>query len=401
MDRPSWNDTLRAAVSSCCASIPCFPRRSSPADDADGQQHYAPLGPDWSIAARRARADELEGLLRDEDRHHGDGADIDAAADADAISLHSHLGPRGRARVPPRTPRHISLWGWNLFGVGRKPASGGVQLPAGSADPLHRAEGSVRRRDSEESTAALLSRAAMDPTPETLTEDQVERRARRKARKEMKRLARALRESGASSNQLLFDADESPAASPDPRDLSHQFMPTPQMVPHVDEDPEGEADLDGAVYARAAPRASLNGSQSRSSGRSSTSGSGSIPYSPSPLSGFARHSLQPPPPKARKTKSKKSKSSATSSTLGPESPTFGAFVAAPSKTFDGTPGEFDGTPGGLDDGFDGTPGSLASPDGTPVLPWEAFPREAMPSPGLSRPANRARSSSGAFLANMS
>ncbi|KAJ7282335.1 hypothetical protein C8J57DRAFT_1499325 [Mycena rebaudengoi] len=100
----SWTDSLRFAVSSC---LPCLAAPALSLPDSSPP----------SYAVRRARADELETLLQPSD------AD-DPAADADAISLHSHLGPRGRRKPTPRTPRHITLFGYSLFG--RPP---GVQLP--------------------------------------------------------------------------------------------------------------------------------------------------------------------------------------------------------------------------------------------------------------------------------
>ncbi|KAJ7049831.1 hypothetical protein C8F01DRAFT_723521 [Mycena amicta] len=392
---PSWTDTLRAAVASSCSCLPCL--RTPPTDD-DEQDEQDPLTPQGSFAARRARADELEGLLADHDHEHDD-----TAADADAISLHSHLGRRGRRRVPPSTPRHISLWGWNLFGTGK---GKGVKLAEEGADPLHRGSASRSR-----STTDLLAAAASELGPEQLTEEDVERRARRKARKDMRRMARAI----AAQNQL-DEAVVMPPPSPHPRipaPFLHISNP-PQAAVAVDDD--DDADLDGLAYARRGPReaglSASGGSQthSRSSGRSSGSGSNRPPYSPTPY-----HDGQPqiPIPKthttssAKKSKSKsrstRSKSSATSSTLAspstavfPSSPLnpasredFGAFVHANAKTtldtdFDGTPGGFESD--GAEGDFDGTPGGFPSAN-----EWEReVVREALPSPGLSSAGGRAR-----------
>ncbi|KAK7050230.1 hypothetical protein R3P38DRAFT_3387068 [Favolaschia claudopus] len=246
MDKPSWNDTLRATLGSCLTCLPCAHPTPTTSNDSDDDE-YAPSNSVRGV--RRARPDELEGLLADAHSSHSSSADGDegwrdqgdAAADADAISLHSHLGPRGRRRVPPRTPKHISLWGFNLFGSGVR--RGGVALE-GADDALSRprqqqppsqaqSQGQEhrptrttkrsRKRDHGRSTDDLLARVALDPAPMPLsdadvalrarasssasllspssqppssadTEDPDERRARRKARKEMRRLAAALAE---------------------------------------------------------------------------------------------------------------------------------------------------------------------------------------------------------------
>ncbi|KAJ7093388.1 hypothetical protein B0H15DRAFT_799191 [Mycena belliarum] len=381
MDKPSWNDTLRASFATC---LPCF--SSSSSGDSDTENERIPGPGVASYAIRRARADELEGLLAD--TH----ADADDAADADAISLHSHLGPRGRRRIPPRTPRHIALWGFNLFGRGR------VELPLDAAgEPLHRPQSAnattdraeAQRRRSAERTAGLLARAAADagdaPTP--LSDADIERRARRRARKEMRRLAAAVAQQ---DEQFALQVD-SPLTPSAHRGIPAPFLPSP--APHPEhgadalaqmraQDDEDAADLDGGMYARLTPRAGAGGG-SRSSGRSSNSGSGAHERGSAGSGGYepvgAPHGM---PPKKTKKRSKKSKSSATSSTLAsPRQEDFGAFA----PVFDGAQGEFDGTPGGLDAGFgarvefegdqefDGTPGGLGG-----------VAREALPSSGLSK-----------------
>ncbi|KAJ7616345.1 hypothetical protein DFH06DRAFT_1307113 [Mycena polygramma] len=381
MDKPTWNDTLRAALGSC---VPCLACSSSShtGGNPDSDDEHDETG---VHGVRRARSDELEGLLRDSSSASGDEGwrDDDAAADADAISLHSHLGARGRRRPPPRTPRHIALWGFNLFGAGKR----GVALEGGD-EALHPSRSAARtsnpnasastpnphpnpnasasdataptktkRRGStaRTSTSDLLARAALEasPTPlQDVTEADVERRARRKARKEMRRLAAALAaeaespspspslpEDGAVYDGLPHGAHPHPhlAFHPAPSPTGHRGIPSPFMNMNVSppqgqaaadadalahlaqQDDEDAADLDGISYARLAPR-SKGGSQSasRSSGRSSGSGSGSYAYSytqmgaPQQLEGL-------PPPKPKK-RSKKSKSSATSSTLASLSP---------------------------------------------------------------------------------
>ncbi|KAJ7167300.1 hypothetical protein C8R43DRAFT_1160770 [Mycena crocata] len=386
MDRPSWTDTLRASLASC---IPCLTHSSVSAFDSDDYENVAiTSAQDPSYAIRRARADELEGLLADSGEDGGDAGytDRDAAGDADAISLHSYFGlsARGRRKLPPRTPRHISFCGFDLFGSGKR-----VKLPEEAAEPLHRPtpkRGTTRGRGAgnadghtsrtgNANTEALLSNAS--PHAEALTdvsEADVERRARREARKEMRRLAAVLASDAPKTNA----SGVAPAPAPSPSahaGISAVFLPP---APAPDED--DEADLDGGMYARLAPRSGTGGS------RSSGSGSGVSPYSGGESA--VPHSADPPaappftPPvspaklvfeKALKAL-KKSKSSATSSTLASLSPPaspgfpdppslspqfklapkgeeeFGAFTHAEEEEFDGTPGGFGfGVPEGAKD----------------------------------------------------
>ncbi|KAJ7446620.1 hypothetical protein FB451DRAFT_1567827 [Mycena latifolia] len=403
MDNPSWNDTLRASLAAC---LPCLARPTADSDDTENDDRVPGPG-EASYAIRRARADELEGLLADAD-------DGDAAADADAISLHSHLGPRGRRRAPPRTPRHIALWGFNLFGSGR---GRGVQLPAdgdGAADPLHRT-GPAGTGTADPLQRSGSARSAEDAQP--LDDADIERRARRRARKEMRRLAKAVAQQDADAADFAAGAGGSPLTPSAHRGMPAPFLPAPAPLPPAPsadalarmqaQDDDDAADLDGGAYARLAPRGPGGGTGgSRSSGRSSNSGSGagyergsSAPYSPlGPYAGADSPLMKPP--KSKSKRSKKSKSSATSSTLAsPRQEAFGPFASA--SDFDGAPGgfegaqEFDGAPGGFDaphiyddDGFDGTPGGFEGApadfgeDGGFDIP-RGFVRETLPSPGLS------------------
>ncbi|KAJ7754276.1 hypothetical protein B0H14DRAFT_3600576 [Mycena olivaceomarginata] len=84
-----------------------------------------------ACGASAARADELEGLLAGHDLLEFPVKRRDDDADADAISLHSHLGSRGRRRTPPRTLKHTALWSFNVLGRAR-----GVALEGGD-EALH------------------------------------------------------------------------------------------------------------------------------------------------------------------------------------------------------------------------------------------------------------------------
>ncbi|KAJ7309480.1 hypothetical protein DFH08DRAFT_1049846 [Mycena albidolilacea] len=331
------------------------------------------------------------------------GRDNDTVADADAISLHSHLCPRGRRR---RTPKHMSLWGFNVFRRAR-----GVLLEGGD-DALHArphppaagdaaaAGKRTKRRGAQRSTDDLLARAALDAGhtqlkdvsaadvarrarsgstasqghADTPVETDHERRARRKACKEMRRLAAGLAE----APHTLTGFEGFPGSGELPpaphKGIPVPFLhlsapgPAPDALTHLQAaENEDAAGLDGLV-------------------RSSGSGSG-VPYSPV---GEVAYVGMPRPKKSKSKRSTKSKSSATSSTLASPPPTspsfphgvrdsplrdsgveFGAFTGG------GAEDEFDGTPGGFDSNFGVEAEAEAEPE---VL------REALPSPGLSRGA---------------
>ncbi|KAJ6569888.1 hypothetical protein B0H10DRAFT_2238143 [Mycena sp. CBHHK59/15] len=356
MDNPSWTDTLRAALASCA---PCF----AFVPDAD-----APDSPPASYAIRRARADELEGLLSD--------AHADTAADVDAISLHSHLGPRGRRQLPPRTPKHISLFGYSLFGQ-----RNAVQLPADAdaPDPLHRAPPAPQRASSD-STTNLLFSADIDASAPELSAEHIDaeaaRRARRRARKEMRRLATAVAlDAGGEFEGFQGSGVGAPSPS------QHRAIPAPFLVSLNDDDAdEATADLDGGTYARLAPRTGAGGSRSsglsRSSGRSS--GSGGTPSPRARAFDGAGPWDDAPAKKSKKTKSsRKSKSSTTSSTL--HSP-------PPSATTFGAPGVYDAEGEGEEFGpFAGAGSSeeMHADLASGFADTFGGAREALPSPGLS------------------
>ncbi|KAJ7504343.1 hypothetical protein B0H11DRAFT_1905586 [Mycena galericulata] len=440
MDRPSWNDTLRATLASC---LPCSCAHHDEEHEEDNEND---ISDGARYAVRRARADELEGLLADAD------SGGDAAADTDAISLHSHLGPRGRRRPPPRTPRHIALWGFSLFGTHKH-----IALPDAD-DALHSRP--PRRREDNNSTDRLLADAGAGPAPRELADADIERRARRRARKEMRRLARAAAQAYPSDGPPGLPQDD-----PDRRGIPAPFLfasPPPGLeaagadaLAHLRaQDDDDDADLDGGMYARLAPRSGPGGTGgSRSSGRSSNSGSNSNSNPTSNNYADANANAHvgpfvPPRTKSRSGKkggkrSTKSGSSATSSTLASPSPppyaAVPAFAHAPPHNEEEEFAEFASAPIRVatgpfsapddDEGFDGTPGGFGSRAhpafeagfGVDVEDEEeeeggfdgAVAREALPSPGLSRGgsgsgfnfgAGRDRkgsaASAGAFLAGM-
>ncbi|KAF7292191.1 hypothetical protein MIND_01246400 [Mycena indigotica] len=239
--------------------------------------------------------------------------------------------------------------------------------------------------------------AAQDAQPRKLTEADMERPARRRARKEMRRMA------------------DSEAVAPGYAGIPAPFLLVETAAPPQPQpDDDDEADLDGLSYARRAPH--LRSGDGRPAHRDAPPYS---PSTPSPLVG------SPPIPKTQSSKkseksksgsdrrSTRPKSSATSSTLAsPFTATFpsplnaasraeefGGFVQGkPREEFDGTPGGFDGAPAGLgfgEDDFDGpgTPGGFGTGHEPAWAEEEeegevSVVREALPSAGLS--SGRAR-----------
>ncbi|EJF58160.1 hypothetical protein DICSQDRAFT_139644 [Dichomitus squalens LYAD-421 SS1] len=188
----SWTDSFQAAVSSC---LPCL-HSSDPASDSDDHQSPRPRNPAFAhaIPPPRARPDELQGLLADTDD------------DADALSLHTNPGERRTRKKRRKQPKHIRVFGYDLFG--RTPA---VQLPESDDEDGARALGARRGagdRVRTISTSTLDSDAApLDAsTIEELSaarhaealareeqerREKEERRRRRRERRELKRAAMA------------------------------------------------------------------------------------------------------------------------------------------------------------------------------------------------------------------
>ncbi|KAJ7923831.1 hypothetical protein B0H13DRAFT_2266947 [Mycena leptocephala] len=369
MDKPSWTDALGAALGSCVPQCLSFASSNNPNDEDE----YAGGG---GVLRR-------EGLLADDDE-----------VDADAISLHSHLGlgsrQHGRRRRAP--PRQLSL----CSGLQGSTAPPGVPASPHRSKSIRR--GSIAHARSA-STADLLARAALEPAPTLLTdvtEADVERRARRKARKAMRAASSpALEGAGEEGFDgflgtpfLHVQLSPSPSASAPPPPLAN--------VAHIHAEEDDDAvDLDGGAYARLAPRPTGGShSGSRSSGRSSGSGSGGVPYSHSPIGAYIG-TVKPKKTRTR-TRAAKSKSSATSSTLASPPPTpsstapgFGFPNAQTLRKGDGFPhaleeyglGAFTQvTPDGDGDEFDGTPGGGGFEAIQFVIRWMAIPFPALSIP---------------------
>ncbi|KAJ7882580.1 hypothetical protein B0H14DRAFT_3433378 [Mycena olivaceomarginata] len=221
--------------------------------------------------------------------------DDDAAADADAISLHSHLGP------------------WrNLFGHARD-AAAGIQHTR-------------KRRGAQHSTDDLLACAALDAGPTQL--------------KDVSAADVARCSSASHLGDINVETDQERRA----KHKACKEIPRPAAA--LVETPGTPTELEGFLGSREQVHRGIQAGR-----RSSGSGSG-VPYSPMGETA----SVGMPHPKPKKSKSKrrtKSKSSATSSTLAsppPRSPSFpqgfGAFTSGGAEEdFDGTRGVFDSTVG--------------------------------------------------------
>ncbi|KAJ7512711.1 hypothetical protein B0H11DRAFT_2182091 [Mycena galericulata] len=304
----------------------------------------------------------------------------------DAISLHSHLGPHLGPRLQPL--RHPQAY--------RPPRCRG--RPAFPAP---------EKEEDNNSTDRLFADTGAGPALRELADADIERRARRRARKKMRRLAGA-----------AAQADGAPGLPQDPTPFLFASPRLPglevagagaEALAHLRaHDDDDDADLDGGMYARLAPRFGTGGS--RSSGRLSNSGLNSNSNPTSNYDNYADASgnatahvdpFVPPRTKSRNGKkggkrSTKSGSSAPSSTLASPSPppyaAIPAFAHAPPHSDPPQRGGrvrrgFNGTPGGF--------GSRAHPVFESGLGDEAgeeeeggldgaVAREALPSPGLPR-----------------
>ncbi|KAJ7309469.1 hypothetical protein DFH08DRAFT_1049818 [Mycena albidolilacea] len=303
-----------------------------------------------------------------------DRDDDDAAADADAISLHSHLGLRDRRRAPPRTPKHISLWGFNVFGRTR-----GVALEGGD-DALHARPHPPASGDAAAAGKRTKRRGARSTLKDVSAAD-VARRAR----------------SGSTASQGHADTPWKQTTSAvraarrarrcvgsQPRSRRRRIPDRVRGIPLEWGAPTGAAQRHTrAVLATVRPARTLW----RSCRRQTTKTQQAPPYSPV---GEIAYVGMPRPKKSKSKRTTKSKSSATSSTLASPSPTTPFF---PHGVRD-SPLRDSGVEFGAEDEFDGTPGGFDSNFGVEAEAEPEVLRGALPSPGLSRGAGGFRFGSG-------
>jgi hypothetical protein len=317
----SWSDTARAAFGSC---LPCLP--SPRHDDNDDRDHSV-------------RRDELESLLQSADF-------TDAEMDADALSLHSHIGQQGgRKRVKRKRTKNkgsISLFGFDLFGRPLPdPEAEGEDGEQDGRSRISRISSSTL--DSDAAPLADDAIAQLSTQTQSRQEEEEERRARKRLRKQQKTTALL------NAQDDAFEGFQGSGALAPARDEFGAFQQAPHIEGNDVMDPEfvhiegggadeaygdADADFDAGSYVRtAAPRSdSGSGTRSRTSASNTESRPHRVPLPPS--SGGSRSPSSPGPgpnpnPRSKPQRSKKSgkRSTTTASsttTSQPRSPTSAA-----------------------------------------------------------------------------
>lgn len=255
----SWSDTVQIAFSSC---LPCLARPSNPGASASTDALSDTNNP-TAHRIPRARADELQGLLAESD------------TEAERMSLHSNPGRRKKRTKRKKDDKHITLFGFDLFGRRAPPP---IHLPEsddeGEVGGLGRGTGPTPTTRSssltfdsdaaplDPSTIATISTSAAALRAREAAEAEerrakAERREKRRQRKELKRAAQALALAAQEQNFEGFQGSGSELPSP------ADYGP---FVSARNEDDEGDADadLDGGVYARKGNPGNGSGSDSRS-----------------------------------------------------------------------------------------------------------------------------------------
>ncbi|KAJ7842594.1 hypothetical protein B0H13DRAFT_2413606 [Mycena leptocephala] len=281
----SWNDTLRTTFASCVPCLTCdASSRSSPNtyNGSDSDDKYT------NNATHSPRTH----------RRKGGGTTTPQPTPTPSRSTHTS-GPGGGA--PPRTPRHISLWGFNLFGNGR---GRGVALEGGD-DVLH-SKATPGLNAPPKRSGKKQRGSCSETAPGASTDDLLARRSSprpRSSRMSAPRTSPGARaashlEGGVETEQErrvpLFRVWKAAAAADllraaagvqwDPLSLheaeQQQWPPADALAHLAAPDDEYAADLDGLAYALLAQRG-VGGSQSQSgsSGRSSFSRSVSLCFS--------------------------------------------------------------------------------------------------------------------------
>ncbi|KAH9948062.1 hypothetical protein B0H21DRAFT_292025 [Amylocystis lapponica] len=272
----SWSDSVRAAVSSC---LPCLTSSDTNHDPADSQRPRNALL--HTMPPPRARPDELEGLLADSD-----------SADAETLSLHSHLGDERRHRKRRRSHKGIRLFGWDLFGrppiyLDSDDEDGAARARTISSSTLDSDAAPLDASTIDELSTARLA-AATAAAEEEHRRAKEERRRLRRERKELKRVALAMGlgarpegdddefegfpGSGPASVSMLRAAVGSASGSGSMSPSVDEFGPFADGRAHA---PLDDADVDGAdfgaeTYARRVPRGASSGTGSDSHSHSRT-----------------------------------------------------------------------------------------------------------------------------------
>jgi hypothetical protein len=318
MDSFSWSDSFRATLGSC---LPCLGRSNDSNDELD--QRAGRGGP-------RSAREELERLLDEPMTDH----------EAETMSLHSNVGgSRRKKKTNRKSHKRIRIFGVDLFG--RRPVP--AEEDEGDAErPIRGSRARTISTSTLDSDAAPLAddaindftaraqqRWAPDVTDEQLAAEEEaergrleteERRARRSERRELKRLA----EMGNFINHQRLDEFEGfvgsgSGVSPVPDEFGPFVGSQASELPaqHEQED-EGVADFDAAVYTTKRGVGKNGSSHSRKHSRTSASLSAEegrrrtpAPSTPVPPSNFEGQTM--PVPKAPKSKRRKSDTLSASS----------------------------------------------------------------------------------------
>ncbi|KIM33076.1 hypothetical protein M408DRAFT_326735 [Serendipita vermifera MAFF 305830] len=400
MDNFSWADSIRATIGTC---LPCV----APNADSDDER-------DQGRAAGLASArDELERLL---DEPISD-------EDAETVSLHSNVGRRAGKARKKKTPtrKSVRVFGIDLFG--RRPALPNddddiqnhdehARRPAGRPRAISTSNLDADAAPVDEAmldfTARAQKRWAPTPTAEEIAAEELLerqraekelRKAQRRERKELKRLA----EAGAFDHPEADEFEGFPGSGGAPGDGHDEFGPFVDVTSsngastsgnnHVSSDDKEDEDVDFGASAYTKKRRvadgegsrSGSGSHSRSRSRTSASisadGSQSRTRSAAGTSGGQTKKSQTPTRPTHKaaqlsgsSAAKRSKSSVTSSSVTQSLPSPTLTPAADVRIHSQ---DFDGVPGGLINDQD-----RINAFNKPALPASGFPSAGFVSTGF-------------------
>jgi hypothetical protein len=337
----SWSDTVKIAFTSC---LPCLKNSNQHGEHED--QHHNPT----INRIPRARPDELQGLL----------ADDDTDVDAETHSLHFNPGRAKRnmkKKRPKRhdNPRRITFFGYNLFG---RP----IQLPNEDDALYNRGNGnltpsttitahSTSTFDSDAApldsdTIAALSSSNITAAAQTSADveaqrlkEKEERRKRRREKNGLKRLGESMTAQGIIGDGDVFegfqgsggfmapqlrkdcprihgapfpgsDSGSGSAVSGSAQEYG-RFVAAPGQYLPQPEDDQDDADLDGGVYAhkKYVGKGSQGSSDSRSRISTSTANRGPHQALPNPSNDPAQS--QAPSSQPQLSRKRNSRTSAT------------------------------------------------------------------------------------------
>lgn len=246
MDDFSWSDSIKAALAPCFSCLHTTP-------ETNINEHSR---------------NSLEGLL----------ADVgDTDNEAETLSLHTNPGDRRRKKK--RSPKNMTIFGYNVFGKPPIRLEGEDSLSAGAPS---RSGPSVQRKptissSTMDSDAAPLNQSTIDGLSTAQLNDRMmaTEEEERRQKEERRRLRRERKELRRMSLSIAMDREqEGFEGFPGSVTATHENMPTPYrkssahddfvQVDHLDADEEG-ADFEAEMYtARKPAHSTRSGSDSRS-----------------------------------------------------------------------------------------------------------------------------------------